>query len=126
MLLWAAPAAFAWVALGSLSEEFLFRAVLQSRLSAVLGSPAGAVMVSALLFSLAHAPGIYLRGDADTLGRSSDLVRVVAYVVAVFTPIGILYGTIWTRTRSLLLVVLVHAWLSFTPKIAEIAALLAG
>lgn len=126
VLLWAAPAAFAWVALETLSEEFLYRAVLQSRLAAVLESQAGAVLVSALLFSLAHAPGIYLRGNADTLGRSADLAQVVAYTVAVMTPIGILYGTIWARTRSLLLVTLVHACLSFTPRIAEIASTLGG
>lgn len=126
VLLWAAPAAFVWVALGCLSEEFLYRAVLQSRLAAVLGSAAGAVMIAALLFALAHVPGIYLRGDAQTLGHSSDLTRVVAYCVAVMTPVGILYGTIWERTRSLLLVTLIHAWLSFTPKIAEVAAMLAG
>jgi len=120
---WAAPAAFLWVAVESVSEEFLSRAVLQSRLEAVLESQVGAVAISALLFSLAHVPGIFLRGDATTLGYSTDLVQVVAYCVGVMTPIGVLYGTIWARTRSLALVVLIHACLSFTAKIAHLAAL---
>ena len=39
VLAWAVPAAFVWVALeAGLSEEFLFRAVLQTRLAAVLRS----------------------------------------------------------------------------------------
>jgi membrane protease YdiL (CAAX protease family) len=122
VLLWAAPYAFVWVGLEALSEEFLYRAVLQSRLAAVLRSQVGAVMISALLFSLAHVPGIFLRSDAATPGHSSDLLRVLAYCVGVMTPIGILYGTIWARTRSLLLVILVHAWLSFAPRIADLAA----
>jgi membrane protease YdiL (CAAX protease family) len=122
VLLWAAPLTFLWVALESLSEEFLFRAVLQSRLAAALESQIGAVMISALLFSLAHAPGIYLRGDAATPGHSADLLQVVAFSVAVMTPIGVLYGTLWARTRSLLLVMLVHASLSFAPRIADIVS----
>jgi membrane protease YdiL (CAAX protease family) len=126
VLVWAAPVAFLWVAATALTEEFVFRAVLQSRLQAVLGGALPAVAISALIYGLAHIPGIWLRGDAETLGYSRDLARVTAYVIAVFTPVGVLYGTIWARTRSLLLVILVHTFLSFTAKIAEAAALLTG
>lgn len=59
---WAVPASFLWLVLvAGFCEEFLFRAVVQSRLAAFLKSETGAVVIGALLFALAHAPGLYLR-----------------------------------------------------------------
>ena len=62
-LIWAVPVFYVLISLeAGLCEEFLYRAVLQSRIAAFLGSAAAAVPVVALLFALAHAPGLYLRG----------------------------------------------------------------
>ena len=44
-----------------LCEEFLFRAVLQTRLAAVMKTEIGAAAIAALLFALAHVPGLYMR-----------------------------------------------------------------
>ena len=119
-LAWAAPAAFIWYALeAGLCEEFLFRAVLQSRLAAVLKSEVGAVAVGALLFALAHAPGLFLRGTPDTDGWSTDPVQVVAFTIATLSPIAVLFGVLWARTRSLLLIVLLHACVDILPNLAE-------
>jgi uncharacterized protein len=119
-LAWAAPAAFVWMALeAGLCEEFLFRAVLQTRLAAVLKSDVGAVVVGALLFALAHAPGLFLRGSPDTDGYSTDLVQVVAFTIATLSPIALLFGTLWARTRSLLLIVLLHAAVDVLPNLAD-------
>jgi len=119
-LAWAAPAAFIWYALeAGLCEEFLFRAVLQSRLAAVLKSEVGAVAIGSLLFALAHAPGLFLRGTADTDGWSTDPVQVVAFTIATLSPIAVLFGVLWARTRSLLLVVLLHASVDILPNLAE-------
>ena len=119
-LAWAAPAAFIWYALeAGLCEEFLFRAVLQSRLAAFLKTEAGAVAIGSLLFALAHAPGLYLRGAPDTDGWSTDPVQVVAFTIATLSPIAILFGTLWARTRSLLLIVLLHAAVDILPNLAE-------
>ena len=83
------------------AEEFLFRAVLQTRLAAVLKSEAGAVVTGALLFSLAHMPGLYLRGHPGVDGYSTDPVQVIAFTVAVLSPIALLFGTLWARTLQL-------------------------
>jgi membrane protease YdiL (CAAX protease family) len=119
-LAWAAPAAFIWLALeAGLCEEFLFRAVLQTRLAAVLRSEAGAVVTGAVIFSLAHVPGLYLRGHPGVDGYSTDPFQVAAYTVAALSPIALLFGTLWARTRSLLLIVLLHAAVDVLPNLAE-------
>lgn len=119
-LAWAAPAAFVWLALeAGLCEEFLFRAVLQTRLAAVLKNETGAVVTGALLFALAHAPGLYLRGHPGVDGYSTDPVQVIAFTVAVLSPIALLFGTLWARTRSLLLIVLLHAAVDVMPNLTE-------
>jgi membrane protease YdiL (CAAX protease family) len=119
-LAWAAPAAFVWLALeAGLCEEFLFRAVLQTRLAAVLKCEAGAVVTGALLFALAHVPGLYLRGHPGVDGYSTDPVEVIAFTVAVLSPVALLFGTLWARTRSLLLIVLLHAAVDVLPNLPE-------
>ena len=112
--------AFVWFAIeAGLCEEYLFRAVLQSRLTAVLRSEAGAVVIGALLFALAHVPGLFLRGGPGVDGWSTDPLQVVAFTIATLSPIALLFGTLWARTRSLLLIVLLHAAVDVMPNMAE-------
>jgi membrane protease YdiL (CAAX protease family) len=119
-LLWAAPAAFLWMAIeAGLCEEFLFRAVLQTRLAAVLKTEAGAVVTGAVLFALAHVPGLYLRGHPGVNGYSADPVQVIAFTLAALSPVAVLFGTLWARTRSLLLIVLLHAAVDVLPNLGE-------
>jgi membrane protease YdiL (CAAX protease family) len=119
-LAWAAPATFIWLALeAGLCEEFLFRAVLQTRLAAVLKTQAGAVVTGALLFALAHVPGLYLRGHPGVDGYSTDPIQVIAFTVAVLSPVALLFGTLWARTRSLLLIVLLHAAVDVLPNMND-------
>ncbi len=119
-LLWAAPATFIWLALeAGLCEEFLFRAVLQTRLAAVLKTEAGAVATGAVLFALAHVPGLYLRGHPGVDGYSTDPVQVIAFTIAVLSPVALLFGTLWARTRSLLLIVLLHAAVDVLPNMND-------
>ena len=113
---------FLWLAVAAgFCEEFLFRAVLQSRLAAVLRSEAAAAFVGALLFSLAHVPGLFMRSGADVSGHSGDLVQVIAYAVAILSPIGLGLGFVWARRRSLLLVVALHTLVDLLPGIPEFA-----
>jgi len=119
-LAWAMPAAFVWMALeAGLTEEFLFRAVLQTRLTALLKSELGALLIGAVLFALAHFPGLYFRGDPGVDGYSTDPVQVMAFTIATLSPLAILFGTIWARTRSLLLCVLLHAAVDVLPALPE-------
>jgi membrane protease YdiL (CAAX protease family) len=120
VLAWAAPASFMWIAVeAGLNEEFLFRGVLQTRLSALFRSPWAGVLVTALLFAIAHAPGLFLRGGPDVDGWSTDPLQVIAYTFAVLSPMGLLFGLIYARTKSLLLVVLLHASVDVLPNLAE-------
>jgi uncharacterized protein len=119
-LAWAAPATFIWLAIeAGLCEEFLFRAVLQTRLAAVLKTETGAAVTGAILFALAHVPGLYLRGHPGVDGYSSDPIQVVAFTIAVLSPVALLFATLWARTRSLLLIVLLHAAVDVLPNMAE-------
>lgn len=119
-LAWAGPASFIWMAIvAGLCEEFLFRGVLQSRLSAVLRTEFGAVMIGSLLFALAHFPGLYFRGAPGVDGYSTDALQVAAFTIATLSPIAVLFGTLWARTRSLLLVVLLHGAVDTLPNMAE-------
>jgi membrane protease YdiL (CAAX protease family) len=115
-----APLSFVWIAIeAGLNEEFLFRAVLQTRLSALFRSPIAAICVTALLFGLAHAPGLYLRGGLDDDGASHNLLAVIAYTIGVLSPMGLLFGLIYARTKSLLLVVLLHAMVDVLPNLPD-------
>lgn len=119
-LAWAAPASFVWLAIeAGLCEEFLFRAVLQTRLAAVLGTQVGAIVGGAVLFALAHVPGLYLRGHPGVDGYSTDPLQVTAFTLAVLSPVAVLFGTLWARTRSLLLIVLLHAAVDVLPNLSE-------
>ncbi|MEY2928116.1 MAG: hypothetical protein RL367_2593 [Pseudomonadota bacterium] len=116
----AVAGAWAWVSLeAGLCEEYLFRAVLQSRLAAWLRSPVAAIIITSILFSLTHVPGLWLRGTPDTDGFSTDLFQVIAFTVATLSPISLAFGVLWQRSRSLLLVVLVHGAVDALPFTAE-------
>lgn len=111
-----------------LVEEFFFRAILQGRLSTWLKSETAGIVLMALIFGLAHAPGLYLRGagSVTALGPTPDLLSSVAYSIAILSMAGLAFGVIWSRTRNLLVLVLIHAWVDlppFLPKFIDIFGL---
>jgi hypothetical protein len=124
-----APAvAFAWVMASwawssveaGLCEEFLFRASLQSRLTAWFSSPAAAIALTSVLFALSHWPGLYLRGGPDVDGWSPDPIQVAAFTISTLSPLSVALGVLWARSRSLLLVVLVHGAIDALPNTADL------
>lgn len=120
LLAWVAPVSFIWIAVeAGLNEEFLFRAVLQTRLAAWLKSMWAGVFVSSVIFGLAHAPGLFMRGGPGVDGWSSDPWQVIAHAIAVLSPISLLFGLIYARTKSLLLVVLLHGLVDVLPNMAD-------
>jgi uncharacterized protein len=120
LLAWAAPLSFVWITLeAGLCEEFLYRAVLQTRLTAWLRSPWIGVVITAVIFGLAHAPGLYLRGGPGVDGWSTDPLQVVAHSIATLAPVGLLFGLIYVRTKSLLLVVLLHGLVDVLPNMTD-------
>jgi membrane protease YdiL (CAAX protease family) len=111
---------WAWVSLeAGLCEEFLFRACLQSRLTAWLRSPVTGIVVTSILFGLAHWPGLFFRGGPGVDGWSTDPIQVAAFTVATLSPLSISLGLLWARSRSLLLIVLVHGAIDALPNTAE-------
>jgi membrane protease YdiL (CAAX protease family) len=120
-LVWAAPLSLAWMSLeAGLCEEFLFRAVTQTRFAAWFRSQWAGVALTSLLFGLAHAPGLFLRGGPEIDGWSTDPLQVVAYTIAVLSPSGLFFGLIYARTKSLLLVVLLHGLGDMLPNMDDI------
>jgi len=121
-LAWAIPTCFVFLLLEvGLCEEVSFRVILQSRLSAVLNSELAAVCLASLLFGLAHAPGLYLRGASlmEGAGAHPTLLWAIAYSVTIISPAGILFGVLWSRTRSLGLLIVLHALTDLLPNLAE-------
>lgn len=128
-LTWTIPACFLLASLeAGLCEEVLFRIFLQTRLAAFLKSELGAIAIGALLFGLAHAPGLYLRGAAlmEGAGGQPTLLWSVAYSIAVISPAGILFGVLWSRTRSLALIVVLHGLTDTLPHLAPFIETYAG
>lgn len=114
--------AFLWNVLETgLVEEFFFRAFLQTRLIAVLGSPLGGICLTSLIFGLAHAPGIYLRkGDrSGPLGERPSLLNSVLYAIIVLSTAGWFTGLLYWKTQSLLAPVIVHAAMDAVAHTAE-------
>jgi membrane protease YdiL (CAAX protease family) len=101
-----------------LCEEFLFRACLQSRLGAWLKSPVAGITLTSVLFGLAHWPGLYLRGGPGVDGWSTDPIQVAAFTIATLSPLSVALGLLWARSRSLLLIVLVHGAIDALPHTA--------
>lgn len=119
-LAWAVPACLAWQTLeAGLAEEVLFRRVLQQRLADAMRSPLAGILWASLLFGLAHAPGLYLRGAHQMEGVAEATVPwAIAYSVVMIAPAGVLFGVLWARTRSLSLVVLLHGLMDLLPNLA--------
>jgi membrane protease YdiL (CAAX protease family) len=111
-LLLGLPVCFMWLLLEvGLVEEFFFRALVQSQLSAVFKSEVSGIVLMSLIFGLAHAPGFIFRhaGELEGLGPHPSAVDAVAYSIVVLAVSGIAFGVIWARTKNLFALMLVHA-----------------
>jgi membrane protease YdiL (CAAX protease family) len=108
----ATPLSFFWLMIeAGVVEEFFFRVLLQERLAAMLRSPWGGLVVAALLFGLAHAPGFYLRTAAtqEALGAHPSLLMAVGYSIVLTSLAGIFLGVLWMRTKNFAVLVICHA-----------------
>jgi membrane protease YdiL (CAAX protease family) len=115
--------AYAWLVIEvGLVEEFFFRGLIQSRLSALLRSEVAGVVLMAALFGLAHAPGIYFRSEVtmEAVGSSPSLLMAVGYSIVVVSITGFFLGVIWVRTKSLYVLALIHAAGDLVPNAAQI------
>jgi uncharacterized protein len=124
-----APFAYLWLILEvGLVEEFFFRVLIQSRLAALTKSETGGVVLMAVLFGLAHAPGMYLRTGStlEALGPSPSLFMAVGYAIVVTSVAGFFLGVLWVRTRNLPVLMLVHAAGDLVPGLVGIVKVWLG
>ncbi len=116
----AAWLAFSWIWMSieaGACEEFLFRGLLQSRFTAWFGSPPMAIVAMSVIFALVHVPSFYLRGGEAVAQQAGSLPQIIALAVASIAPISIMLGTLWYRTRSFLLVIMVHGAIDALPAV---------
>lgn len=102
-------------------EEFFFRGLVQARVADLTGSEFTGLVVMALVFGLAHAPGFYLRPAAtgEVLGTHPSLLLAVAYSIVFTSVTGFFLGVLWIRTRNLLLLALIHTAGDLLPNLAD-------
>jgi membrane protease YdiL (CAAX protease family) len=103
-----------------LIEEFFFRGLLQSRLSASLKSTTGGIIVSAIIFGLVHAPGLYLRGaGSEGIEEQLPFSFFSAYTIVYMSTAGLFLGVIYNKTKNLWLVMAIHAAVDLLPNLDD-------
>jgi membrane protease YdiL (CAAX protease family) len=103
-----------------LIEEFFFRGFLQSRLSVVTKSPVAGIVLSALIFGLVHAPGLYLRGaESEGIDEQLPFLFFASYTIAFMSIAGIFLGIIYYKAKNLWLVMTIHAMIDLIPNFKE-------
>lgn len=125
-LVLAVLASFVWMTIeAGLTEEVTFRALLQTRLEEITRSKAGGIVLASIVFGLVHAPGLYLRtaGTGEDF-RNPSLLFAIGYSLVILTPVAIFFGYLWTRTRNILVLALVHGSLDTIPNALEVARIL--
>ena len=122
----AAAASFVWMSIeAGIVEEVSFRGILQTRLEQVTGSAAGGIVITALLFGLIHAPGLYLRtGQTNESFTSPSLLYAIGFSIVILSPAGLFLGYLWAKTRNMVVVVLVHGAMDLVPNVVGLARLL--
>jgi membrane protease YdiL (CAAX protease family) len=123
-LLLGLPLCFIWLLVeAGLVEEFFFRALVQSRFAAGFKSEVSGIALMSLIFGLAHAPGFIFRhaGEVEGLGANPSVIDAIAYSIVVLAISGLVFGVIWTRTKNLFAVMLIHAAGDLLPNFADFA-----
>lgn len=103
-----------------LIEEFFFRGFLQSRLAVLLKSNTGGIVISAIIFGLVHAPGLYLRGaGSEGIEEQMPFLYFAAYTISFMSIAGVFLGIIYSKTKNLWLVMIIHAMVDLLPNFAD-------
>lgn len=103
-----------------LIEEFFFRGFLQSRLAVLLRSPTGGIIVSAMVFGLVHAPGLYLRGaGSEGIEEQLPFSFFSTYTIVYMSTAGLFLGIIYNKTKNLWLVMAIHAAVDLLPNLDD-------
>ncbi len=94
--------------IASIPEEFLFRTVIQTRLTERLGNMRG-ILLTSLVFGMCHIPPNLWMFLMITGGSFEfALFQAVAISFLFQAQVGILFGIAWVRTKSLILPICLH------------------
>lgn len=117
-------ASFLWMTIeAGLVEEFFFRALLQTRLEEATKSAAGGIVLASILFGLIHAPGLYLRTAQtnETFGGPPSPLMAIGFSIVVLSVVAPFLGILWSRTRNLIIVVIIHGAIDLIPNVIDVA-----
>lgn len=108
-----------YVLVVGLVEEFLFRGYLQSKVVALLGDDtrphiALGIVVSALVFGIAHVPGALVAGAG---------IRGALSLTAITAVSGIAFGILYETTGNLYFVALLHGFGDTWSLVVDLASL---
>jgi len=113
---------FVWLLVEvGLVEEFFFRGLVQSRMTAIFNSEVAGIFAMALIFGLAHAPGLYLRGAGEitALGTEPSLLAAASYSIVILSVAGLVFGVVWALTRNIYILMVMHAVGDLLPNLPE-------
>lgn len=117
--LYLAPIAFLFLLLTTgVTEEFFFRGILQTRLTAAFRSNVLGVIVASILFGLYHVPYAYLNPNWPSYGDLAGALQA-----GLFNGIlgGVVLGVVYVMARgNLVAAIIVHALIDVFPAMTHI------
>jgi len=104
--------------LSGLPEEFFFRVFIQTRISVLLKSTVGGILLASLFFGLIHID--------DLLRLYPDMTLSAAFSKAFFIQgfTGLVEGFLWARTRNLAPGIIVHSGINALNNLGSISLLI--
>lgn len=90
--------------IAALPEEFVYRAVIQTRVSNHFNSKIRGILITSILFSLTHIIGPFISSNFQ-LGL---LPILILRTLVMQTIGGIVFGIMWSKTHNLMLPVITH------------------
>jgi membrane protease YdiL (CAAX protease family) len=91
----------------SIPEEFLYRAVIQTTLTDRLGTTRG-ILLASLVFGMMHTTPSFWIFFSISGSFEASLFQAVIISFLCQAQVGIVFGTAWERTRSLVLPICLH------------------
>ena len=101
--------------MAGIPEEVMYRAILQTRLEKLLGR-ISAIGITALMFTAWHLPSRYLLSKGVE-GSAGDLGSVLIGTGIPVFVVGLIFGLLWDRYRSLLPLIAAHWGIDTLPTV---------
>lgn len=104
--------------MAGIPEEVVYRGILQTRLELLVGR-GGAICITVLLFTAWHLPPRFLLAQGIE-GRAGDLGSVLLGTGVPVLIVGLIFGILWDRYRSLLPLIAVHWGVDTLPTVISL------